>query len=616
MAKRGLRRWIGVLGFAFVALAALSYTLLAGNAPVLGLDLQGGVSVVLQPKGDPPSDAIDQAISVVRNRVDALGVAEPEIARQGDTILVQIPGVEDRDRALELVGQTAQLRFRPVCAVGGPPTEADATTDSTTAVDPEATTDSTITVDPGATTDTPSGDEQGLGLAGAGSGELALGAQTSDTVTDSTLPTTDTSAAADPNAADPNAADPNATTDPTAVADPTVDPGLDPSALTTQQNSGDGCAGTGAPAPLSPDVCTAGVPDEADLPDQAVLLPQCDPDSGEVVAQYLLGPTLLSGDSLEGANAGLGQGGQWIVNPTFKDGADGIGKFNTAAAQCNAKAATCPTGQLAVVLDGEVISAPAIEQAQFSRDQIQISGSFTEKSARNLSTVLKYGALPVEFEQQQVQIVSATLGEDALRAGLWSGLVGFVLVAGYMIAFYRLLGVLAVAKLLVEGALLWSIIALLGETQGLALTLAGITGLIVSVGVSVDSNVVYYEHMREQVRDGRSVRSATDKAFSSSWSTIVKADVASLIGAGLLWWLTVGPVRGFAFFLGLAGVLDLLAAYFFMQPVVRRTMYSQFATDHPKAFGLPKARVDGTDSADGTDAVPPRFTPDAKEVLS
>ncbi len=587
MAKRGVRRWTSLLGFAFLAMAALCYTLLAGNSPVLGLDLQGGVSVVLQPKGDPPSEAIDQAITVVRNRVDALGVAEPEITRQGNTILVQIPGVEDRDRALALVGQTAQLRFRPVCAIGGPPgvVDPDATTDQTISVEPGGTTEQTISVEPDPST-SPASTEQGFGLLGATEGELALGGQVDGTTVDETVPV------------DPT----EATTDGT--VDPALDPStLDPSTLTTQQ----GGTGTADPCtrltpeeaaaipPLSADVCTAGVPEGSDDPDKGVVLPQCDQDSGEVIAQYSLGPTLLTGETLEGANAGLGQGGEWIVNPTFRPGADGVDKFNVAASQCHAKSQTCPTGSLAVVLDGNVISAPTIQQAQFARDQIQISGSFTEKSAKNLATVLKYGALPVEFERQQVQVVSATLGQDALHAGLWSGLVGFLLVAAYMIGFYRLLGVLAVVKLCVEGALMWSIISWLGETQGLALTLAGITGLIVSVGVSVDSNVVYYEHMREDVRNGRTVRSATDKAFSSSWSTIVKADVASLIGAVLLWWLTVGPVRGFAFFLGLAGVLDLLAAYFFMQPVVKATMTSQFATDHPRAFGLPRPRADVVD---------------------
>jgi preprotein translocase subunit SecD len=306
---------------------------------------------------------------------------------------------------------------------------------------------------------------------------------------------------------------------------------------------------------------------------------------------------VLTGDSLETARAALPQG-QWVVNPQFKEGADGIDKFNAAAATCYNAAATCPpqgstqqgkpVGALAIVLDGRVISAPRIQAPNFQRDEIQISGNFTERSARDLATVLKYGALPVELEQQQAQIVSATLGRDALHAGLWAGLVGFILVAIYMVAFYRLLGLVALAKLMIEMALLWSIVSWLGESQGLALTLAGVTGLIVSIGVSLDSNVVYYEHLKEDIRNGRTVRSATDKSFAASFRTIVAADLASLIGAGLLWWLTIGPVRGFALFLALSTALDLFASYFFMRPAVRLVTQSDLAATHPKWFGLPE----------------------------
>ena len=240
------------------------------------------------------------------------------------------------------------------------------------------------------------------------------------------------------------------------------------------------------------------------------------------------------------------------------------------------------------MLDGRVVSAPTIQQASFQADQIQITGGpFTEREAKDLATSLKYGALPVELEQQQAQIVSATLGRDALHAGLVAGLVGLILVTIYMIAFYRILGVLSILKLFIEGALLWSLIAYLGTNNGLALTLAGITGIIVSIGVSLDSNVVYYEHLKEDVHNGRTIRSATDRAFHSSFSTIVKADVASLIGAGLLWWLTVGPVRGFAFYLGLSTLLDLLTSWAYMRPVVKLATRSKALLTRPSLLGIP-----------------------------
>jgi preprotein translocase subunit SecD len=338
---------------------------------------------------------------------------------------------------------------------------------------------------------------------------------------------------------------------------------------------------------LEPDVCTTGLTPEQLDPTASVYLPQC--EAGALVAVYQVGPVALKGDSLSTARATLqSTTSEWVVNPVFKGGADGIGLFNTAAAQCYNRESACPSGQLAIVLDGRVISAPTIQTPSFQADQIQITGGpFTEREAKDLATSLKYGALPVELEQQQAQIVSATLGRDALRAGLVSGAVGLALVTLYMTAFYRVLGLLSIVKLTIEGALLWSIISYFGSNNGLALTLAGITGIIVSIGVSVDSNVVYYEHLKEDVHDGRTIRSATDRAFHSSFSTIVKADVASLIGAGLLWWLTVGPVRGFAFYLGLSTALDLVTSWAYMRPVVKLATRSKALLGRPGLLGIP-----------------------------
>ncbi|MEJ6512518.1 MAG: protein translocase subunit SecD [Actinomycetota bacterium] len=480
-----------------IAVAALSYTFVAGNKPLLGLDLQGGVSVVLKPVQEVDNDTIDQAIAIIRQRIDAIGVAEPEITRQGNNILIQIPGVKDKERALELVGQTAELQFRPVLA--------------------------NVPIDPQEATTTTSGDP-----------------------TATTTTTTVTSEASIP----------------TTTIDPTKTVG-------------------GLPL----DVCVSGLSAEEINAGGQAILPQC--DDGLLVGSYAVGPVALTGSALETARANFADSGQWTVAPIFKSGADGIGGFNAIAGQCFSKGSTCPTGQLAIVLDGRVLSAPSINSQSFQADQIEISGSFTERTAKDLATSLKYGALPVEFEQQQAQIVSATLGRDALHAGLVAGLVGILIVTAYMIAFYRVLGFSAIVKLGIEGALLWSIISWLGSNNGLALTLAGITGIIVSVGVSLDSNVVYYEHLKEDVYKGRSIRSSTDKSFVTAFSTIVKADVASLIGAGLLWWLTVGPVRGFAFYLALSTALDLVMSWSFMRPVVKLCTRSKFLRAHPRILGLP-----------------------------
>lgn len=492
---RRLRGYTSLFVIIVIAGASLLYTVVAGNKPLLGLDLQGGVSVVLEPKGTVENDTLNQAISIIRQRIDALGVAEPEITRQGNSILIQIPGVKDKDRALQLVGQTAELQFRPVLA--------------NVPVTPQSTT--TTTVDPAASSTT--------------------------------------------------TADPNVSTTTT-----TIDEGKTVGGL-----------------PL--DVCTTGLTSEELNPTGEAVLPEC--KSGQLVASYAVGPVSLTGSALDTARAQLNSNnGQWEVAPTFKGGEDGIGLFNGVAATCYSKSQGCPTGQLAIVLDGRVLSAPVIQQASFQADQIVISGSFTEREAKDLATALKYGALPVELVQQQAQVVSATLGRDALHAGLVAGAVGLGLVALYMIAFYRVLGVFSVLKLGIEGALLWSVIAWLGTNNGLALTLAGITGIIVSIGVSLDSNVVYYEHLKEDINNGRSLRTSIDRSFVSAFSTIVKADVASLIGAGLLWWLTVGPVRGFAFYLGLSTALDLLTSWAYMRPVVKFVSRTRIASN-PKLLGLP-----------------------------
>ena len=315
------------------------------------------------------------------------------------------------------------------------------------------------------------------------------------------------------------------------------------------------------------------------------------PDAKGNRVRYKLGPTLLTGSAIESASAGLVDG-KWIVNPVFKDGKNGIDKFNAAAAKCNSGAAECPAvsggtaGALAVVLDGNVISAPSINAATFQRDQIQISGSFTEQSAKDLALALRYGSLPVSLQPQTVQTVSATLGAGALRSGLIAGAVGLGLVILYILFYYRMLGLVTVGSLLLSSALLWVVIGNFGAWQGLTLSLAGIVGIIVSIGVSLDSSVVYFENLKEDVRRGRTLRSVVDRSFTDAYRTIAKADVSSLIGAVVLYSLSVGPVKGFAFFLALSTVLDLLMSYFFMRPATALLAKSKLGL-RPGLFGIP-----------------------------
>lgn len=507
----------------FIVLAAvgsLVAVFVTDTSPQLGLDLQGGVSVVLQPVEEASDEALSQTIEIIRSRVDALGVAEPEIARQGDSVVVQLPGVENQQRAIELVGDTAELRFRPVMSQPIPGAIEDLLASTTTTAPGETTTTAA-----GETATTAAGETTTTTAAGEVQGQSAAGV-----ATPYQDPATTTTAAPDASTTT-TPADPSATTIP--------DLGLTGYELT---------------------------PREDDLADQPVVLAEYD-DDNEVVSTYQLGPTLATGEIVSTAAAQLDPSGQWYISLEIKGG-DGIDQFNAAAAECFNRTATCPQGSLAIVLDSRVVSAPTIQQPSFERDQITITGSFTESEAKDLALVLRYGSLPVNLEPQTVQTVSPTLGEESLRAGLIAGLLGLALVCLYMVFYYRALGIVVILGLLVWSALNFAIICWLGETQGLALSLAGVTGLVVSVGVTVDSYVVYFERLKDDVRLGRTLRSTTERSWKRAFRTIIAANVSSLIGAVLLYVLTVGPVRGFAFFLALATALDVVVAWFFIRPMV------------------------------------------------
>lgn len=546
-------------GIVVLAVGTLVWSLLAGNSVLLGLDLEGGAEVVLEPAADTElqgaalDDALDRSVEIIRNRVDGLGVAEPDITRQGDRVVVQLPGVADQQRALEVVGQTAELRFRPVCFVL--PAEAIETNDSG---EPDGAED-------GSADDTIDGAD---GAADDGSEP-----DVDPTPTPRPFPFGVSPFDADP----PEGVDAETPTDETDSSETPL--------------AGVGCEN------IDIDVAEAfslPITDrEQDDPDKAVILPEFAAGSDVVVRRYLLGRTMLTGAALEDADAS-NTGFEWLVRPTFRSGEDGIDLFNSAAAVCNLGSPACPSQQLGIVLDGVVESAPTVQQPFFQRDQITITGNFDQAEAEDTALILKFGALPLEFGDptdpesgSRVRLVSATLGKDSLRAGVVAGIVGLALVALYMIAYYRLLGVAAILSLAVSGTLLWVILAFLSEQSSLALTLAGVVGLVVSIGTSLDSNVVYFEHLKEDIANGRTLRSSIDRSFPVAFRTIFYANAASLIGAVILYFLTVGSVRGFALMLGLASVLDLIATYFFLRPLVKLMARGERLLNKPGQYGLP-----------------------------
>jgi preprotein translocase subunit SecD len=433
----------------------------AGIKPRLGLDLQGGISVVLAPKAGTRTDTLDQAVNIIRDRVDALGVAEPDISRQGTNILVQLPGIKEQGRALTLIGTTAQLRFRPVL-------------------------------------------EQIL-------------------PSDPRFPT------------------------------------------------------------AGPKSCANRNTFPSDVPGKEIVLcaKQTDEQGKELSKsewpKLRLGPVGLEGTDVTKAQAVLPQsqvgGGAWEVDLNLTG--DGAKKFAAITGNLACNPIGDPKRQLAIVLDREVESHPQMgENVECNRGipggTAQITGSFTEKEAKDLALVLRYGALPVELEASSTETVSPTLGRESLHGGLIAGAVGLAIVFVYVVLFYRALGFVIWAGLLMHGAFTLAIVTLLGETAGFALTLAGIAGLIVSLGIATDSFIVYFERIKDEVHQGKSVKAAVDRGWVSSRRTIVAADLVTALAAVVLYALAVGSVRGFALMLGLATALDLFVSYLFMHPLVWR----------------------------------------------
>lgn len=482
------RRLISLILIVAAAAAGLTAALVTRSSPYLGLDLQGGISVVLAPTeeedGEDLGGRVDQAVEIIRQRVDGLGVAEPEITRQGDAVVVDLPGVDDRERVLELLGSTAELRFRPVLA---------------------------------------------------------------------TQPAEEFFAEEEPPEGEEEAEEPE---DPKELTAPEDD---DPEAEVYFEF-------------------------EREEPDE---------ETGETVTTdyvYTLGPMLASGQIVQDAQASLDEAGAWYVGLKFRSGEEGLDQFNQAAGVCfpasqGAPDPQCPTGQLAIVLDSEIQSAPGIQQPTFEREGATITGEFSSREAKDLALALRYGALPVELERQSVDTVSASVGDDSLRAGIVAGIIGLVLVALYMMFYYRALGAVVIVGMGLWAALMYSVVAWFGETQGLALTLAGVTGVIISVGITVDSYVVYFERLKDDVKLGRTLRTAADSAFKRAFKTILAANTSTLIGAAVLWYMTVGAVRGFAFFLGLSSLLGLLVTATFTGPAVSLLSRSRFFSE-ARGLGL------------------------------
>jgi preprotein translocase subunit SecD len=517
-----------------VIVGAFAYTLAGSNRPVLGLDLQGGTSIVLAPVKGSDLSTLDTAVAIIRNRVDGLGIAEPSVSRQGNNIVIDLPGVKNAAEADQLVGKTAELRFRPVqgtvpyssSAVAPPTTTHGATTTTVKGAPTTTVKGASTTTVKGATTTTVKP------ATPTTRGHSAPAATSIDTVPiDAVRP------AAAPTTVAPTTAA-RATTATTAK-------GATPTTVK-------GTPTTTVPPNASNSTCRDGKAVTPDIPTKQVILPDKDK-----TACYLLGPTIMTGRNVGKAQAIVNpSSAAWEVDVTFKND-DFVNKI----------AKPYVGKQVAIVLDGIVQSAPTIQSGITGR-QVSITGNFSSSQAHQLALVLRYGSLPVQLVSQTAQSVSPTLGKDQLRAGIISGLIGLALVALYMIFFYRLLGLVVWTGIGLTGLTFFSLVSWLSANRGLTLTLAGVTGIIVSVGVTVDSYVVYFERLKDEVRTGKTVRSSLDSGFHRAFRTIIAADLVSLIGAIVLYVFATSSVKGFAYFLGLSTILDLCLAYLYMWPFV------------------------------------------------
>jgi preprotein translocase subunit SecD len=291
-----------------------------------------------------------------------------------------------------------------------------------------------------------------------------------------------------------------------------------------------------------------------------------------VAYKYLLGPRLIEGNLVTTASAGIPQNElTWVVTLSF----DTLGGALFSDATASLAGATSPTNQFAIVLDGEVISAPSVDERIPDGSAI-IRGSFNQDTATNLSNVLKYGALPLSFELSNVETVSATLGGDQLTAGLIAGAIGILLVVIYSIIYYRGLAIAVFTSLLMAGGLTYVLIVLLGESVGFALSLPGLAGAIVAIGVTADSFVIFFERVRDEAREGRSIRTAVETGWDKARRTIVVADAVSLLSAVILFILSIGTIKGFAFTLGLTTCVDLIMIFFFTKPLVSLLVKTTF----------------------------------------
>ena len=540
--------------------------------PDLALDLKGGTQLILTPtptsegQREITEEDITQAISIIRNRIDASGVSESEISSMGSSnIMVSIPGTPSQEQ-LDLIRSSSQMNFRPVLRIG--PAQGVLQNQQQPQVDNPQSGEKS-----GAQSGAQSGEQSG-----AQSGEQS-GAGAADTAQSGVQSTALDEATA------------------RGAADADGDGVLSDTPATTPENASDLAWVTEQvmydflTLDCSASADVKRVEGAADKPYAA-----CD-ESGQI--KYILGPVAVPGSDLTSATAAIARNnngqstGQWIVSLQFNH--DGAEKFKDTSTILYGYHDSDPQGSsyrgspdrnsFAVVLDGTVITAPSM-QAIIANGEAQISGNFTAQSATVLANQLQFGSLPLNFEVESEQQISATIGTDHLTIGLWAALIGFLLVILYLIWQYRGLAIISAGSLVIASVITYLVITLLSWAMGYRLSLAGVAGLIMAIGVTTDSFIVYFERVRDEVRDGRPLRAAVEEGWDRAKRTILVSDAVNLVAAVVLYLLAVGGVQGFAFTLGITTVIDIAVIFLFTHPMMELLIRTRFFGEGHKLSGL------------------------------
>ncbi|MCR2052238.1 protein translocase subunit SecD [Actinomyces bowdenii] len=628
-----------IMAIGLGALVVGTVTHRTSMVPGLALDLEGGTQIILTPTTTDGSaitdEDMDQAIDVIRQRVDASGVAEAQISRQGgQNIVVSLPG-RPSETTLELIRTSAVMYFRPVLRIVDPASalqqpqiapQADPGQGSA----PEEPAESAAPADPelpdpgtGASADpavfVPEGGARAVDIATTEPQEPGEG-QAEDPQADPEQPAATPEEGGSTAPAEPTAPGQEAPTGAareqiaTQAADVNGDGTIssEPLPATSQDNSSD----QWLTEQLIYDAYMTDCTDPANLTgqsqDPSVAVISCPREGGP--GAYILGPADISGTELSNAVSGLettSQGGttnRWVVNLEFdsagaKKFADLSGRLIAFRDQSTAQALSGSPGdaaakaQFAIVLDGLTIMAsgfnPEVTSA-ITDGRVQISGQFDQASANTLANQLSFGSLPLNFTVQSEQQISATLGTEQLRNGLIAGLIGFLLIIVYLIWQYRGLALVAVTSLIMAAALTYLTIALLSWAMGYRLSLAGVAGLIVAIGITVDSFIIYFERIRDEVRHGRSLRAAIDEGWTHARRTIIVSDIVNIVAAVVLYFLAVGGVQGFAFTLGVTTVVDLAVVVLFTHPFMDWLQRFRFYSEGHRLSGMDPEHLGAT----------------------